>query len=1042
VTPTLAAPPAADSRTAAFTDPFGPEVFHSIASPTDIGRADPDDVAAIHAAARAAFARLLDRAGRTPPAGAVLVLLGEAGSGKTHLMRAFRTDAHAGGAGYCAYMQMTTEAGHYARYMLTHLLEGLEQPYAPPAAESGLARLSAAVLALVPDMAPADLDAFRHGEGDPTPLVDDFADRLHATARFADCDLELLRVVLHLQLNKSQVRTRALMWLRGQEMRPQDRDWIGGAVPRADDAAPMAMLRQLAALVAAVTGGPLVVLIDQLEDMANQSAAAERFLKVVDAVTAITDQAPNAVVVLACLEDYFKANAAKLTKSKEDRLIRDPEPVRLLGQRTPAEVRAIAARRLARLYATAGVETAADDVFPFREAHFARLGGLRTRDALAWLRKHQERCFAAGQWEDPADESGPPEPAVVNSDFDQTWNDFASAFAYEVPDGEDDLARVIADAAGLLAPELPAGCHFGVSQRDGRFIEIERHQGNRVDKVPVAVCNADSRGGGLGKQITEAEKRFGDLPLTLVRSAEYPANGATKIAKQIRDVMARGGRRVTVADADWRRMAAFQAFRVTHGARRDFAAWQQAVKPLSALGSLQLMLGLTAFVAAPAPAAPPPAEPLPVIPAPVVPPPAAAVAVAAGPVALGVTLGLTAGPVAIDPQEFIRHAAVLGGSGSGKTTAAMNLIEQLLARGVPAVLLDRKGDLCRYADPAAWDRPLDGRRAAERAALRAKLDVAVFTPGEPAGRPLVLPVIPPGFAQLPPAERERFAQYAAAALGSMIGFKTSDADQGQRAILAKAIEALAAASTADITVPALREVIERQDAALMAAIGGAYPDRLFATLAQRLLTLLLNNRQLLTDGETLDIDALLGVGAHAAPGRVRLSVVSTKFLGDGAKTDFWVSQFLTAVTRWCDKAPQPSLRAVFLFDEADRYLPAVGKPATKEPMEHLLKRSRSAGVGVFLATQSPGDLDYKCKENVATWLIGKVSQPQALNKLKPLLAAARGDVTAKVAGQQVGEFHLVRDSGVTAVTSHQSLVVTEQLPEQRIAELAKASARP
>src|SRR5438270_3799495 len=30
------------------------------------------------------------------------------------------------------------------------------------------------------------------------------------------------------------------------------------------------------------------------------------------------------------------------------------------------------------------------------------------------------------------------------------------------------------------------------------------------------------------------------------------------------------------------------------------------------------------------------------------------------------------------PNEFVQHAAFLGGSGSGKTTAALNLIEQLL----------------------------------------------------------------------------------------------------------------------------------------------------------------------------------------------------------------------------------------------------------------------------------------------------------------------------------------------------------------------------
>jgi hypothetical protein len=414
--------------------------------------------------------------------------------------------------------------------------------------------------------------------------------------------------------------------------------------------------------------------------------------------------------------------------------------------------------------------------------------------------------------------------------------------------------------------------------------------------------------------------------------------------------------------------------------------------------------------------------------------------VALGTVVFGRTLSLTPVPVTFEPNEFAHHAAFLGGTGSGKTTTALNLIEQLLLRGIPAVLLDRKGDLCRYADPAAWERPLgNAARTGARQALRDKLDVAVFTPGEPNGRPLALPVVPHGFDQLVEADRERFAQYAAGALGSMMGFKTSDADKGQRAILATAIETLAAVPGAMITVPVLRDVIERQDDALLNAIGGAYPAKYFANLAQRLLTLELNNRQLLTGGETLDVDALLGTGPHARPGRVRLSVVSTRFLDPG-KVDFWVSQLLVAVSRWCAKSPQPRLQAVFLFDEADAYLPAgTRQPATKAPMEDLLKRSRSAGVGVFLATQSPGDFDYKCKENVRTWLIGRVKEPRAIEKLKPMLAAAKGSVTDKLARQATGEFYLIRESSVISVRSDESFMRTEQMPENKIAELARLS---
>ena len=390
----------------------------------------------------------------------------------------------------------------------------------------------------------------------------------------------------------------------------------------------------------------------------------------------------------------------------------------------------------------------------------------------------------------------------------------------------------------------------------------------------------------------------------------------------------------------------------------------------------------------------------------------------------------------------MQHAAFLGGTGSGKTTAALNVIEQLLALDVPAVLLDRKGDLCGYADPAAWDRPLDDpARAAARQALRGKLDVAVFTPGEPNGRPLALPVVPPGFYQLPEADRERFAQYAAAGLGSMIGFKpSSDADKGQRAILAKAIETVAARAGAAITLTTLRTVIEQMDDALLNAVGGGYHERYYKNLAERLLTLELNNKPLLTGSERLDIDALLGTGLHARPGRVRLSVISTRFLGDAAKVDFWVSQLLVAVSRWCAKSPLPRLQAVFLFDEADLYLPAgTRQPATKAPMEDLLKRARSAGVGIFLVTQSLSDFDYKCKENVRMWLIGRVKEPRALDKLKPMLAAAKGNATEKLAGQATGEFHLVRDSTVLALRSNQSFMQAEQLPESEILELARRS---
>ena len=60
---------------------------------------------------------------------------------------------------------------------------------------------------------------------------------------------------------------------------------------------------------------------------------------------------------------------------------------------------------------------------------------------------------------------------------------------------------------------------------------------------------------------------------------------------------------------------------------------------------------------------------------------------------------------------------------------------------------------------------------------------------------------------------------------------------------------------------------------------------------------------------------------------------------------FWIAQFVMEVGRWISRAPAPdgTLQAVLMFDEADLYLPAVRQPASKEPMEHLLRRRGPPG---------------------------------------------------------------------------------------------------
>ncbi len=91
----------------------------------------------------------------------------------------------------------------------------------------------------------------------------------------------------------------------------------------------------------------------------------------------------------------------------------------------------------------------------------------------------------------------------------------------------------------------------------------------------------------------------------------------------------------------------------------------------------------------------------------------------------------------------------------------------------------------------------------------------------------------------------------------------------------------------------------------------------------------------------------------------------------------------------------------------------------------------------MLATQSPGDFDYKCRENIRAWLVGRVKEQPALAKLKPMFSDSKMDVTAKLPAQQTGEFYLMREKEIIALKSARSLIETKQVPETRILELAR-----
>jgi adenylylsulfate kinase-like enzyme len=1017
-----------DPRVAAFCRDDGPEVFASVAHGSQIHERDPFDVEAIHSEAREVFHRELERA-TTPEQtqrghGHTILVLGDSGSGKTHLMRALRTQVHGQRRGYVGYLQMTSDVGDYARYVLRSLIDSMERPYdAPVLSESALMYLSDG-LAEGRVAIPADeLETLRTGDLDGDALdavVGKIVDRIVRTEGLESLEVDLVHALLLLQRRDPALQRRIVKYLRCEALGTHDRRLLGGLAAREQPEDPMRTLRQLATLMYELQLASLVLLVDQIEDAIPDGQTITRIQQAFDALRSISDAIPSAVVVISCLSDVYDVVRPKLSRSLVDRLERDPTPTRLAAQREVEEIEQMLVRRLEHLYSAFDVPWRDDEpLFPFTPAQIDAVKHYRARDCLAKFREYHAACIAerkligAPAVEPPAP-LPPPPPAPV--DLDRRWNDAVSA-ATELPDDDDEVLALVADAVRSTAEEL--GLKLQIEHQDGLLVVEGKHVGRRV----IAVCNHRPQGGQLASQLEDLREQAvnGTIAVAL-RNSDWQFTPKTKIAKQVGTFIQGGGRAVAIEERGLRAIVAARALAKANPP--GFVEWRRAKRPLSHVAFVRAMLDLDRVRSG---------EVYQTLPLPLVTRPPAAPAKSTGSIPvivdptqirLGTTTTLRAEPIALALDQVKTHVAFLGTTGSGKTTAALAVVEQLLERGVSVLLVDRKGDLARYANEAWWDD--DDRKKA----LRKQIDVALYTPGNAHGRPLRLPVIPP-ITDTSAQEREQLAKFAASGLASMMGYGTSTTHRHKESVLQCAIQLHA--GEREVTIDVLCDTILRPDPELLQTVASL--QRFFAPLSEDLQSLKIQRGSLLGgEGEMLDLAAMLPPEGE----RARLSIINVSALTEIPVLQFWVSRLLVELGRLARKRPSKALQAVAFFDEADSYVPATSAPPTKEPMFELLRRARSGGVGVLLATQNPGDFDYKARDLIGTWLVGKVAQARAIEKMRNLLGEYP-NVSGRLANQPTGHFFLLQSGKVAELKCDRSMMQTEQLSETEVTELAKAS---
>ena len=361
-----------------------------------------------------------------------------------------------------------------------------------------------------------------------------------------------------------------------------------------------------------------------------------------------------------------------------------------------------------------------------------------------------------------------------------------------------------------------------------------------------------------------------------------------------------------------------------------------------------------------------------------------------------------------DSRDLTTHAVCIGMTGSGKTGLCLSLLEEAAIDGVPAIAIDPKGDIgnlllmfpeLRPEDFRPWvdegEAARKGKSVDEFAAgtaeswrkglaewgqdgariqrLRDAAEVAIYTPGSEAGRPLSVlrSFAAPAAETLADATalKERIASSVAGLL-ALLGIDADPIKSREHILLSAILDAAWRKGESPDLAGVIRAVQKPPfDTIGVFDLESFYPAKERTELALRINGLLAApGFEAWLAGDPLDMQQLL----YTKDGKPRISIISIAHLND-AERMFVVTLVANEVVAWMRRQPgTTSLRALLYMDEVFGFVPPSAMPPSKLPLLTLMKQARAFGIGVVLATQNPVDLDYKGLGNAGTWFIGRL----------------------------------------------------------------------
>jgi len=439
-------------------------------------------------------------------------------------------------------------------------------------------------------------------------------------------------------------------------------------------------------------------------------------------------------------------------------------------------------------------------------------------------------------------------------------------------------------------------------------------------------------------------------------------------------------------------------------------------------------------------------------------------------------------------QDLVTHVFICGVTGTGKTVMGKSIIEEAILKGIPAIIVDLKGDLSSLGlifssleesefEPWVEVQARENRQAvirseverykeklaafglttADMEQLRNKASFAVFTPKVGKGIPLAIAsplAAPPDIEQLLQSEPDTILSMIGAFSATFIKTLFPEAKAKKLNEYKSFLEAIVLFCwQQNINLQgqeglyAIQEMIQKPP---IQQIGGMKIDKFIkekerTEFAKRVAMCLSGEQQLWFRGIPLDIDVLL---SRPSDNTIPISIINLRELATFDDQMHALSHLTYALYEWArskgDSRGEP--RLLFFIDEIaggggrNAFFPSHPyDPPSKSGLNLLLRRGRAFGLSCIFATQNPGDVDYKGLSNCQTWMVSRLQTDRDRKKIREGMSTAEiyiDSVDDKLRDMQPNEFLVRSKSGGTTIVQERWLMsYHKMLSEAEIARI-------